>query len=181
MIELVVQTDPCRFAGHTAGSMLASPSTSDFILEYAAWLELVEGFPRHYVRINPTNVKLPGPVRCRRDGVCFERVEPAFQRYVVNPGPSRHEIWSFRHQLRQMPRQKILRIIVAAEATVAWSADHWATANKSDTMNRTGLNLWFADLATKDLPDGSVVEFTFFWEDTQRWEGRNWQIDIEQL
>ena len=80
-----------------------------------------------------------------------------------------------------MPRQKILRIIVAAEATVAWSADHWATANKSDTMNRTGLNLWFADLATKDLPDGSVVEFTFFWEDTQRWKGRNRQIDIEQL
>ena len=48
-------------------------------------------------------------------------------------------------------------------------------------MNRTGLNLWFADLATKNLPGGSVVEFTFFWQDTQRWEGRNWQIDIEQL
>ena len=73
MIELVVQTDPCRFAGHTAGSMLASPSTSDFILEYAAWLELVEGLPRHYVRINPTNVELPDPVSSRRDGVCFER------------------------------------------------------------------------------------------------------------
>ena len=60
-----------------------------------------------------------GPVRSRRDGVCFERVEPAFQRYVVNPGPSRHEIWSFRHQLRKIPRQKILRIMVAAEATIA--------------------------------------------------------------
>jgi glucoamylase len=120
-------------------------------------------------------------VRSRRDGVCFERVEPAFQRYVVNPVPSRHEIWSFRHQLRQLSHQKILRIIVAAEATIVWSADHWATANKSDTMNRTGLNLWFADLATKDLPNGSIVEFTFFWKDTQSWEGRNWQIDIEEL
>jgi glucoamylase len=120
-------------------------------------------------------------VRSRRDGVCFERVEPAFQRYVVNPVPSRHEIWSFRHQLRQLSHQKILRIIVAAEATIVWSADHWATANKSDTMNRTGLNLWFADLGTKDLPNGSIVEFTFFWKDTQSWEGRNWQIDIEEL
>ena len=127
-------------------------------MEYADWLELVEGLPRHYVRINPTNVELPDPVSSRRDGVCFERVEPAFQRYVVNPGSSRLEIWSFRLQLRQMPHQKILRILVAAEATIVWSADHWATANWSDTMNRIGLNLWF-------------------W----RWEGRNWQIDIEQL
>jgi glucoamylase len=103
-------------------------------------------------------------VRSRRERICFERVQPSFQRYVVNLMPSRHEIWSFRHQLRQMPHQKILRIIVAAEATTVWSANHWATANKSDTMNRTGLNLWFADLATKDLPDGSVVEFTFFWK-----------------
>src|ERR1700719_2749780 len=68
-----------------------------------------------------------------------------------------------------------LSLPLASKAFSTPSADHWATANKSDTMNRTGLNLWFADLATKDLPDGSVVEFTFFWEDTQRWEGRNWQ------
>ena len=79
-------------------------------------------------------------------------------------------------------RYRIVKQVLAdlRQATIAWSADHWATANKSDTMNRTGLNLWFADLAPKDLPDGSVVEFTFFWKHTQRWAGRNWQIDIEQ-
>src|SRR5207245_9709454 len=32
-------------------------------------------------------------VRSRHDGVCFDRVEPAFQRYVVNPVQSRHESW----------------------------------------------------------------------------------------
>ena len=26
-------------------------------------------------------------VRSRHDGVCFDRVEPAFRRYVVEPGP----------------------------------------------------------------------------------------------
>jgi glucoamylase len=49
-------------------------------------------------------------VRSRRDGVCFDRVEPAFRRYVANPVTSRHEIWSLRHQLRQMPRGKTLRV-----------------------------------------------------------------------
>jgi glucoamylase len=41
-------------------------------------------------------------VRSHHDGVCFDRVEPAFQRYVVNPVESRYEIWSLRHPLRRM-------------------------------------------------------------------------------
>ena len=42
-------------------------------------------------------------VRSAHDGVCFDRVEPAFQRYVVNPVKSRHEMWSVRHPIRRMP------------------------------------------------------------------------------
>jgi len=57
-------------------------------------------------------------VRSRPDGVCIDRVEPAFQRYVVNPVPGQHEIWTPRHRLQRMPRGKILRIILEAEATI---------------------------------------------------------------
>ena len=117
-------------------------------------------------------------VRSRHDGVCFDRVEPAFQRYVVNPVQSLYEIWSFRHQRRQMRHGTILRIIVAAKATIVWSVDHWATTNKSDTMGSSGLDLWFADFPTESLPVGSVLEFTFFWIEAQRWEGRNWQVGV---
>jgi glucoamylase len=118
-------------------------------------------------------------VRSRHDGVCFDRVEPAFQRYVVQPAQSSHEIWSFRHQLRRIPHQKTLRIIVGAPATVVWSADSWATTNRSDTLACPGLNLQFVDLPTNTLASGRVVEFTFFWTADQRWEGRNWQIAIQ--
>ena len=62
-------------------------------------------------------------VRSAHDGVCFDRVEPAFQRYVVHPVASRHEIWSFRHPPGRMSPGKLLRLIVAADASVAWSAD----------------------------------------------------------
>jgi glucoamylase len=117
-------------------------------------------------------------VRSRHDGVCFDRVESAFQRYVLNPVQNRHEIWSFRHQRRQMRSRKTLRVIVAANATIVWSGDHWASTKKSDTISCNGLNLWFADLQTAELPSDSAVEFTFFWIDAQRWEGRNWQITI---
>ncbi len=36
-------------------------------------------------------------VRSYHDGVCFDRIEPAFQRYVRQPLPIRREIWGFRY------------------------------------------------------------------------------------
>jgi glucoamylase len=118
-------------------------------------------------------------VRSRRDGVCFDRVEPAFQRYVANPVQSRHEIWSLRHQLRKMPHGKILRIILASEATVVWSADGWAHTSRTDTTHEGGLNLWFADFPTAELTPNAAIEFTLFWKQEHRWEGRNWQVKMQ--
>jgi glucoamylase len=117
-------------------------------------------------------------VRSRHDGVCFDRVEPAFQRYVANPVESRHEIWTLRHPLRRVPRGKILRIILAAAATIVWSTDGWGRANKSETTHESGLNLWFADLPTAEWPHGSVLTFTCFWKSDQRWQGHNWQVSV---
>ncbi len=117
-------------------------------------------------------------VRSAHDGVCFDRVEPAFQRYVVNPVKSRHEMWSARHPLRRVPPGKILRLIVAADATVVWSANGWASTNKTDATPVSALNLWFADLPAENCPAGSVIEFTFFWKEGQRWEGRNYSVAV---
>ena len=117
-------------------------------------------------------------VRSARDGVCFDRIEPAFQRYVAAPVESRHEIWTVRHPLRQLPPGKILRLILATEATVVWSDDHWKTTRKSDSAGIKSLDLWFADFPTKTMPDGSVIEFTFFWREAQRWEGRNYAVSV---
>jgi glucoamylase len=117
-------------------------------------------------------------VRSAHDGVCFDRVEPAFQRYVVHPVGSRHEMWSVRHAIRRMPPGKILRLIMTADASVAWSADGWATTNQAGTTRIDVLNLWFADLLTELVPDGAAIEFTFFWKEAQRWEGRNVSVAV---
>src|SRR5206468_1457925 len=69
-------------------------------------------------------------VRSRRDGVCFGRIDPVYERYVLDPVQSRYEIWSFRHQLRRIPRGKILRIVNEADATILWSAVGCATQNR---------------------------------------------------
>jgi len=117
-------------------------------------------------------------VRSRHDGVCFDRVEPAFRRYVLNPVQSRYEIWSLRHPLRRVSRGKILRIILGVEATIVWSMTEWAGTNESDTSHESTLNLWFADFPTAEWPAGSVLTFAFFWKRDQRWEGRTWRVDV---
>src|SRR5215468_1572129 len=117
-------------------------------------------------------------VRSRHDGVCFHRIDPAYQRYVVNSVPNRFEIWTLHYPMRRMPHGKILRIILAEEASVTWTTDNWQRTNKSQTLSQEQLNLWFADFPTKEWPVGSVFVFTIFWERDQRWENRNWQVSV---
>jgi len=117
-------------------------------------------------------------VRSRHDGVVFDRVELAYERYVAHPVPSRYEFWEFRHPLRRMPRGKILRLVVAAEATILWSADRWANQVQTALTREESLRLWYADLPTETLSTGAVVEFTFLWDSGRRPEPRKWEVTI---
>jgi len=119
-------------------------------------------------------------VRSAHDGMCFDRVEPVFQRYVVKPVKSEHEMWSFRHQIRLMREGQNLRLIVSEDADIIWSADHWANTHKTGSVSIDALKLWFADLSTKECPDGSAVEFTFLWKKDNRWEGKNYSVSVRK-
>ena len=117
-------------------------------------------------------------VRSRRDGVVFDRVEPAYQRYVAQPVPSRHEIWTFRHQTRHIPREKTLRLLTGAPAVVRWSSDAWQSVHDSETKSSGLPDLFFADLPTADLPSGTAIEFTFRWSEIEKWEGQNFRVVV---
>jgi len=119
-------------------------------------------------------------VRSAHDGVCFDRVGPAFERYVANPVPVRHEIWTFRHPLRRMDPGKTLRVIAAADATIVWSADDWVNTERLDTAGNSALHLWFADLPTDHCAGGVTIEFTLFWKETRHWEGRKYRVAVER-
>jgi glucoamylase len=117
-------------------------------------------------------------VRSAHDGVCFDRVEPAYQRYVVKPVAGRHEIWTFCHPTSRLPAGQIVRLIVAADATVSWSSDGWVSTHQTAAVAVGTLNLWFVDLPTEAAPPGATIEFTFFWKEAQRWEGNNFTITV---
>jgi glucoamylase len=119
-------------------------------------------------------------VRSRRDGEVFDRVEPAYRRYVVERPAARFEIWTPRHQTRQIPAGRILRLVLPAKATCRWTADGWQKS--VDTAERaSGLpNLWFIDLPTDALAAGATLEFTLRWDDEagERWEGKNFAMTV---
>jgi glucoamylase len=117
-------------------------------------------------------------VRSCHDGVCFDRVEPAFQRYVAKPVPSRHEIWSFRHPVLRIGTRKTLRLILDKPANVVWTSNGWANTNKNDTAAVTELSLHYLDLPAEKLEAGAAIEFTFYWKNESRWEGRNFFVRI---
>ena len=118
-------------------------------------------------------------VRSQRDGVGFDRVEPAFRRYAAGSRPrSSHEIWTFGHPISRTSPGKVLRLVLGAPVAVVWSGDSWKTVNRIDAVSVGPLHLWYVDLTTPSLPAGGAVEFTFFWTESQSWEGRNFSVKI---
>jgi glucoamylase len=117
-------------------------------------------------------------VRSAHDGVCFDRIEPAFQRYVISKAGSSHEMWSASHAIRQLPQGQILRVMVAADATIVWTVDAWSNILKTETTHLGALNMWFADFPTEKYPVGSVIEFTFCWKEGPRWEGKDYSVKV---
>jgi len=114
-------------------------------------------------------------VRSRKDGACFDRIAPVYERYVRGKTPSRIEMWTFAHQPPRIRRGNVLRLITAVPATVRWSFDGWKTANDQELLE-TGLGCWFTDLPAASLDAGARIHFTFCWQGN--WEGRDYAVEI---
>jgi glucoamylase len=114
-------------------------------------------------------------VRSHKDGVCFDRIEPVYQRYAKAGTSSKIEMWTLAHQPQQIAAGKMLRIITDKAATIHWSFDGWTTANDLE-MRDTGLGCWFGDLPSDQLQAGTRIVFTFLWH--ERSEGKDFQVEL---
>ena len=97
-------------------------------------------------------------VRSHKDGVCFDRIEPVYQRYAKAGTGSTIEMWTFAHQPQRIAPGKTLRVITESAATIHWSFDGWATANDVGTRD-AGFGCWFVDLPSGQLPTGARIDF----------------------
>lgn len=118
-------------------------------------------------------------VRSQKNGVCLDRIEPVYQRYVIGHTSSNLEVWTFAHQPKIIRFGKTLRLICEQSGTVHWSVDSWTTEQDSPLVaNEIGLHHF--DVPIEKLPGGTELIFTFRWNDGGRWEGSNFVVSIEE-
>ncbi len=115
-------------------------------------------------------------VRSHKDGGCFDRIDPVYQRYAKGGTSSKIEMWTLTHQPQRIARGKTLRIITHKSATFHWSFDEWATANDLETRD-TGLGCWFEDSPSAQLQPGTRFLFTLLRQ--EGWGGKDFQVAIQ--
>lgn len=112
-------------------------------------------------------------LRSIKDGIVFTMHQQACQRYQFEKVRSMYAIWKFNHQLPKTPSGKRLRIQTESAATIHWSQDNWQTTNDL-VMTPLSIGLYYGDLPTEQSAPGTQILFTFFWHETQSWEGKDY-------
>jgi glucoamylase len=72
---------------------------------------------------------------------------------------------------------RLLRVQAEAPFILHWTRDEWRTVNETaSTMTPLGLTHVDIVVAAEQI---SPIRFTFRWRDPDRWEGRDYSIEIE--
>jgi len=116
--------------------------------------------------------------RSLSEGKIFDQPPQTVQRYQVEGRKSDYFGWRFNNKTRSMPPRKKLHLTLLEAALVHWSFDGWHTTQDTATRD-TGLGVHAADLPTDALLPGHEIVFTFLWLHSQRWEGVNYSVVVE--
>ena len=117
-------------------------------------------------------------LRSRQEGRVFDRIPCVANRYLEKrPAYRNIQFWSFNSPAKTVKPGQRLRITAFAAFRLHWSADNWQTISNSDSA-RTTLGIYFVDLTVADGPkdNPAPVRFTFFWKESSKWEGRDFEI-----
>ncbi len=118
-------------------------------------------------------------VHSLQGGQVFDTPPKPVQRYIVEKTESVYAVWRFNQKCSGIPRGKILRIEVLASAMIHWSPDNWASVY--DVMTQaTDLGFQTGEIPAHTLAAGAILRFTFFWKETQRWEGQDYTVQVEK-
>ncbi len=115
-------------------------------------------------------------LRSVHDGQVFDCVSVVADRYLASRGRKDLEIWKPVRQVKTAESGQTLRIQAPASFRLHWSADEWQTKHEMDATS-TSLGIRFVDLPISRT-QVAPIRFTFFWNEEQRWEGRDYEVRI---
>ncbi len=111
-------------------------------------------------------------LRSIKDNEIFTQPPQTKQRYIYDRVHSAYAVWRFNHQLPFWPAGKRLRIQTESAGSVIWTVDNWQSTNQSPLIPLP-IGIYYVDLPVESLPRNREVLFTFFWQQSQNWEGTN--------
>lgn len=118
-------------------------------------------------------------LRSTYDGRVFDLIPEVEERYIKNrKSCAALEIWKPNRQVCTIKKGYTLRIQAPASFRLHWSRDDWQT-EKDTPSQPTGLGIEYVDIPV--FPNQRApIRFTFFWTESDRWEGRDYEVAIEQ-
>jgi glucoamylase len=115
-------------------------------------------------------------LRSTSDGQVFDLIPEVADRYLGSRTRKPLEVWKLNRQVRTMRPGVTLRIQAARHFVLHWSRGEWT--NVTDTLAvQTAIGISFVDIATSPA-DHAPVRFTFNWLDDNRWEGRDFVVEM---
>jgi glucoamylase len=115
--------------------------------------------------------------RSLEEGKVFDTPTHTVERYVKKQNNCTRTYWRFEQPCRVMSTGNTLRLEVLAKSIVHWSDDGWHTTHDSPTID-THLGLHYVDLESEALKPGAVIQFTFYWPESDGWEGNNHEVFV---
>ena len=115
-------------------------------------------------------------LRSAQDGRVFDVIPEVAGRYIEDRSKCKKlEIWKPNRQVRMMRRGYTLRLQAPRSFRLHWSHDDWKTVKDTQSVT-TSLGVEYVDI---DMPSSSTaVVFTFFWDEDNKWEGRDYKVLI---
>lgn len=118
-------------------------------------------------------------LRSVSDGQVFDLIPAITDRYLKRRVCSPLEIWKFNRQPRSVIAGMGLRIQAPAAFRLRWTANGWQETHDTRSV-ATALGIEFVD-----LPIGpeqrAPIRFTFYWVEANRWEGRDFEVAVQQI
>ncbi|HMQ52389.1 MAG TPA: glycoside hydrolase family 15 protein [Anaerolineae bacterium] len=115
-------------------------------------------------------------VRSTVDGQPFDLIPEVADRYLNGRDHKPLEIWKFNRQVTSTTPGQTLRIQAPHAFRLRWTQTEWQ--EKQDTPSTpTTLGLEYVDIAIKEEHQ-APLQFTFYWPESDRWEGRNYTVKV---
>ncbi|WP_165748501.1 glycoside hydrolase family 15 protein [Cellulophaga sp. Z1A5H] len=111
------------------------------------------------------------------DKKVFDMPEQTQERYLLKKKIAKFQIWRFDNGIKTIPKGKTLRIETFAACTIHWTDNDWKTTAIKESKSLT-IGVFATDIKPENK-ESSSLQFTFYWKEADKWEGKNYLVTID--